>query len=153
MRKLRVSRITRFRLPRSEKTNGWQREASAVIRELTDGRGVDFAFDVVGLPAVTRQAYDSLARRGTLVIVGIAPAGAETPLPMQSMMYEERTVTGSLYGSGSPRQDIEKLIELYRRGTLKLDELLTRTYPLEQINEAYAALERGEVARSVVTFS
>jgi Zn-dependent alcohol dehydrogenase len=127
-------------------------DAAAVIRELTQGRGVDFAFDVVGLPSVTRQAYDSLARRGTLVVVGIAPTGAETPLPMHSLMYEERTVTGSLYGSGSPRHDIAKLIDLYRRGKLKLDELLTRTYPLEQINDAYAALERGEVARSVVTF-
>jgi S-(hydroxymethyl)glutathione dehydrogenase / alcohol dehydrogenase len=57
-----------------------------------------------------------------------------------------------MYGSAVPRIDIPKLIELYRGGKLRLDELLTRTYPLEQINVAYAALERGEVARSVVTF-
>ena len=61
-------------------------------------------------------------------------------------------LTGSIYGAGAPRVDIPRLIELYRAGKLKLDELLTRTYPLERINEAYDALERGEVARSVVTF-
>jgi S-(hydroxymethyl)glutathione dehydrogenase / alcohol dehydrogenase len=120
------------------------------IRDVTGGRGVDFAFDVVGAPAVTRVAYDSLARMGTLVVVGIAPAGEEVALPMTSLLYEERTVVGSLYGSGNPRQDILKLVALYRAGKIKLDELLTRTYPLAQINEAYDALSRGEVLRSVV---
>ena len=122
------------------------------VREVTGGRGVRFAFDVVGHPRTTRQAYDALARRGTLVVVGIAPTGQEASLPMTSLMYEERTIIGSLYGSGSPRTDIPLLIDLYRAGKLNLDELLTRTYPLERINEAYDALGRGEVARSVVTF-
>jgi S-(hydroxymethyl)glutathione dehydrogenase/alcohol dehydrogenase len=57
---------------------------------------------------------------------------------------------GSLYGSSRPKIDILNLIEMYQSGKLLLDELLTRTYPLEQINMAYAALERGEVARSLV---
>jgi S-(hydroxymethyl)glutathione dehydrogenase/alcohol dehydrogenase len=123
------------------------------VRELTNGRGVDYAFDVVGTPAVTRQAYDSLARLGTLVAIGLAPAGSAAAIPMISVVYEERTVIGSLYGSGTPRDDIPKLAALYRAGKLKLDELLTRTYPLAQINEAYEALARGEVLRSVVTFA
>lgn len=127
-------------------------DPAGAVREITGGAGVDFAFDVVGAPRVTRQAYDALARRGTLVVVGLAPAGHETPIPMISLTYEERTVTGSLYGSGDPRVDILKLIDLHRAGKLKVDALLTRTYPLSQINEAYAALERGEVLRSVVTF-
>jgi S-(hydroxymethyl)glutathione dehydrogenase/alcohol dehydrogenase len=67
-------------------------------------------------------------------------------------VFEERMLTGSIYGSARPRFDIPKLIALYRAGKLKLDELLTRSYPFKQINEAYEALERGEVARSVVTF-
>ena len=57
---------------------------------------------------------------------------------------------GSLYGSSRPKIDILNLIEMYQSGKLLLDELLTRTYPLEHINTAYAALERGEVARSLV---
>ena len=68
------------------------------------------------------------------------------------LVFEERVLKGSLYGSSRPRIDIPKLMDLYRAGKLKLDELLTRTYPFEQINEAYAALERGEVARTVVLF-
>jgi S-(hydroxymethyl)glutathione dehydrogenase/alcohol dehydrogenase len=68
------------------------------------------------------------------------------------MVFEERQILGSFYGSGNPREDIPALAQLYRRGKLNLDELLSRRYPLEQINEAYAALDRGEVARSVVVF-
>jgi S-(hydroxymethyl)glutathione dehydrogenase/alcohol dehydrogenase len=127
-------------------------DAVEKVRALTDARGVDYAFDVVGMPAVTRQAYDSLARLGTLVVIGLAPVGTAAAIPMISVVYEERTVIGSLYGSGVPRDDIPKLAALYRAGKLKLDELLTRTYPLTQINEAYDALSRGEVLRSVVTF-
>lgn len=124
----------------------------AAVRELTGGRGVDYAFDVVGLPATVRQAYDCLAQRGTAVAIGIPPNLAEVTVPIMSLVYDEKVLTGSLYGSSRPRLDIPRLIALYRAGKLKLDELLTRTWPLEQINEAYAALERGEVARSVVTF-
>lgn len=124
----------------------------AAVRGLTGGRGVDYAFEVVGLATTIRQAYDSLAKRGTAVVVGISPRSAEVPVPSLSLVYEERVLTGSLYGSAAPKIEIPRLIALCRAGKLKLDELLTRTYPLAQINEAYAALERGETARSVVTF-
>jgi S-(hydroxymethyl)glutathione dehydrogenase/alcohol dehydrogenase len=73
-------------------------------------------------------------------------------LPLGSLVFEERQVLGSFYGSGRPRDDIPALAEMYLKGNLKLDELLTRRYPLGQVNEAYAALERGEVARSVIVF-
>jgi NDMA-dependent alcohol dehydrogenase len=124
----------------------------ARVRELTGGRGVDYAFEVIGLPQTMRQAFDALAKRGMAVVVGVSPFTAEVSVPVMSLVYEERVLTGSVYGSSRPRLDIPKLIDLYRAGRLKLDELLTRTYPFAEINEAYAALERGEVARSVVTF-
>ncbi|HSB71736.1 MAG TPA: Zn-dependent alcohol dehydrogenase [Candidatus Methylomirabilis sp.] len=122
------------------------------VRAVTGGRGVDYAFEVVGLPATMRQAFDVLARRGVAVIVGIGPTAAEVSIPVIPLAWEDRVLMGSLYGSARPRIDILRLIDLYRAGKLKLDELLTRSYPIEQINDAYAALERGEVARSVVTF-
>jgi S-(hydroxymethyl)glutathione dehydrogenase/alcohol dehydrogenase len=77
---------------------------------------------------------------------------AEVSVPIMTLVFEERVLTGSVYGSSRPRTDIPKLIDLYRAGKLRLDELLTRRYAFAEINEAYAALERGEVARSVVTF-
>ena len=61
-------------------------------------------------------------------------------------------MTGSLYGSAAPRRDIPQLINLYRDGDLKLDELLTRIYPIEEINEAYAAMESGDTLRSVIKY-
>ncbi len=122
------------------------------IRSLTGGRGVDYAFEVVGLPRTIRQAYDALAKCGMAVVVGISPMTADVSIPALSLSWEERILTGTLYGSGNFRFDILKLIDFYQAGKLKLDDLLSRTYPLERINEAYAALARGEVARSVVTF-
>jgi S-(hydroxymethyl)glutathione dehydrogenase/alcohol dehydrogenase len=120
------------------------------IRGMTKGRGVDHAFDAVGAPDTARQAFDVLARTGKLVVLGISKEAVS--LPLGPLVFEERQVVGSFYGSGRPRDDIPNLAEMYLSGKLKLDELLTRRYPLEQINEAYAALERGEVARSVVVF-
>ena len=122
------------------------------VRALTGGRGVDHAFDAVGSAATVRQAFDVLAKTGKLIVLGISPAGAEVSLPLGPMVFEERQVLGSFYGSGRPREDIPALARMYVEGRLKLDELLTCRYPLEQINEAFAALDRGEVARSVVVF-
>ncbi len=122
------------------------------VRALTGGEGVDYAFEVIGRPETMRQAYDCLAKRGTAIVVGITPTTAEVSIPSLSLVYEERVLTGSLYGSSAPKIDIPRLIDLYRAGKIKLDELLTHTYPLEEINEAYEALERGDSLRSVVTF-
>lgn len=122
------------------------------IRNLTAGEGVDYAFEVVGLPKILRQAFDSLAKCGEAIAVGVTPLDSEVSVPVMGLIFEERVLKGSLYGSSRPRIDIPKLMDLYGAGKLKLDELVTRTYPFEQINEAYAALERGEVARTVVLF-
>ena len=127
-------------------------DAVEQIRDLTGGRGVDFAFEVVGIEATIRQSFDCLAKRGMAIVVGISPTTQEVKIPSLPLVFEERVLTGSLYGSAAPRLDIPRLIDLNKAGKLKLDELLTRTYPIEQINEAYAALEAGETARSVVTF-
>ena len=113
---------------------------------------MDYAFEVVGLPVTMRQAYDCLAKRGVAMVVGITPTTAEVTVPSLSLVYDERVLTGSLYGSAAPKTDIPRMIDLYRAGSLKLDELLTRSYPIEEINQAYDALQSGETLRSVVTF-
>lgn len=132
--------------------NASQGKPEEQIRALTGGRGVDYAFEVIGLPQTMRQAFDSLCKQGMAVVVGVAPSTMEVSVPILNLVFEERTLTGSIYGSARPRTDIPMLMNLYKAGKLKLDELLTRRYPFSQINEAYEALERGEGIRSVVTF-
>jgi S-(hydroxymethyl)glutathione dehydrogenase/alcohol dehydrogenase len=87
---------------------------------------------------------------GVCVVIGVTRADVQVRINANEMVYAEKTLMGSLYGSSRPRIDILNLIEMHQSGKLLLDELLTRTYPLEDINTAYAALERGEVARSLV---
>jgi NDMA-dependent alcohol dehydrogenase len=132
--------------------NGKQVDAIEAVKTATSGRGADYVFEVIGNPRAMSQGYQMARRGGTLVIVGVAPIGAEVSFPASSIMLEEKTIRGSLYGSCRPKLDAPRLLNLYKAGKLKLDELISREYPLDQINEAFEALERGEVARSIVRF-
>jgi NDMA-dependent alcohol dehydrogenase len=127
-------------------------DASAAVRELTGGRGADFAFDAAGAPGLVRAAYDAVRPGGTVVAVGIPPTGEEARLPGPRLPREEKIVTGSLYGSCRPHVDMPLVLDLYMAGRLPLDRLVTRTYPLAEINEAFAAMNAGEVARAVIVF-
>lgn len=123
------------------------------IKDLTAGKGADYTFEAVGLPQTIEQAFDATRKGGTCVIAGITRADARAQINVNQLVYAEKTLKGTLYGSMRPRIDLLTLIDMHRDGKLMLDELLTRTWPLDQINEAYAALERGEVARSLIVFS
>lgn len=127
-------------------------DVAALLRELTDGRGADYAFDTAGAPGVVAQAYEAVRRGGTVVAVGIPPVGATADLPGHSLPREEKIVTGSFYGSCRPQVDMPLVVDLYMEGRLDLDALVSRTYPLDEINEAFAAMNRGEVARAVIGF-
>jgi S-(hydroxymethyl)glutathione dehydrogenase/alcohol dehydrogenase len=119
------------------------------VRRLTEGRGADYAFEVIGLGKTIEQAYATTRPGGTTVVVGAASREETVTLPAWSFLGE-KTIKGSVYGSTRPHVDIPRLIDLYTKKKLRLDELVTRTYSLDQVNEAMAALEKGEVARSVV---
>ncbi len=120
------------------------------IQELTGGAGVHYAFEAIGLvegPFV--QAILCTRRRGVTVWVGHAPLN--TPLTIDARaLVQEKTVMGSFYGSARPHVDFPRLLNLYQTGKLKLDELITRRFELGDVNEAFAVLARGEVARSVL---
>lgn len=120
------------------------------IKELTQGQGVDYAFEAIGLPLPIEQAYDSVRKGGTCVVSGICRTDARAAINVNQLVYAEKTLKGTLYGSARPRIDLPHLMEMHQAGSLLLDELLTRTYRLEEINEAYDALDRGEVARSLI---
>ena len=125
-------------------------DAVVALRDLTEGRGVDYAFDAAGVPGIVAQAYDSVRRGGTVVCIGIPPVGAEASLPGPSLPRDEKVVTGSFYGSSRPHVDMPLLLDLFMDGRLPLDRLVTRTFPLEEVNDAFAAMNAGEVARAVI---
>jgi S-(hydroxymethyl)glutathione dehydrogenase/alcohol dehydrogenase len=113
---------------------------------LTDGLGADYAFEVIGRADTVVQAYHSIRPGGMAVVVGVAKPDDMIMLPALSLL-QEKTLTGSIYGSARPSVDMPKLIDLYMNKRLKLDELVTRRITLEQINDAFAWMEKGEVAR------
>ena len=113
--------------------------------------GVDYAFEAIGNVEVMAQAYELVRRGGTLVIIGAAPAEDELKLPAWTFALLEKTVRGSLYGSARPRVDIPGLLALYKAGKLKLDEMVTRTYPLDDVGQAMDDLAAGRNIRGVLT--
>jgi NDMA-dependent alcohol dehydrogenase len=129
--------------------NPSRQELVKTVRSLTDGRGADYAFEVIGLGKTIEQAYACARQGGTTVVVG-APSREDTVTIPASSLLTEKVLRGSVYGSARPRVDMPRLIDLYMKKKLKLDELVTRTYSLDEVNEAMTALEKGEVARSVV---
>jgi S-(hydroxymethyl)glutathione dehydrogenase/alcohol dehydrogenase len=122
----------------------------ASLQALTDGRGADVALDTAGVPGVVAQAYGAVRRGGTVVAVGLPAEGLTADLPAADIPREEKIVTGSFYGSCDPQVDMPRVLDLYMDGQLPLDRLVTRTYPLEEINEAFAAMSSGKVARAVI---
>ncbi len=120
---------------------------------ITGGRGAHFAFEAIGLSAEPFvQSILCTRRRGVTVFVGHAPDDLMVTMKANILM-QEKSVMASMYGSARPQVDFPRLASLYNAGKLKLDELVTREYPLEQINEAFEAMARNEVARSVIRFS
>ena len=121
------------------------------LKELTEGRGPDYAFDTIGLPEVTSKAYAAVRPGGTVVTVGMNTEWAEVTLRFP-LIYGERKLLGCRYGSIQPPVDIPRIIDLYMAGKLDLDKLITRRFPIEEINEAFDTMLKGEVARSLVEF-
>jgi S-(hydroxymethyl)glutathione dehydrogenase/alcohol dehydrogenase len=124
-------------------------EAVPRVRELTGG-GADVAFEVVGIPALQEAAVAATRAGGTTVLVGVAPSGASLRLDPELLVQQDRTLRGSIYGSGRPDRDIPRLLALFAAGRLKLGELLSRRYALDEVNEAVAAMRAGDLARVLI---
>jgi S-(hydroxymethyl)glutathione dehydrogenase / alcohol dehydrogenase len=144
-------RKTAFELGATHALDPTSDDVVPAIRELTDGRGADAALDTAGVPGIVAQAYASVRRGGTIVAVGLPAEGVTANIPASDLPREEKVVTGSFYGSCNPQVDMPRVIDLYMDGRLPLDRLVSRTYPLDEINEAFAAMNSGEVARAVIT--
>jgi len=120
------------------------------VREILP-TGADHAFECVGSTKLIRQAVDLLDRHGQAVLLGVPPADAEAAFRVSSL-YLDKSILGCRYGSSRPQRDIALYAELYRRGRLLLDELVTRVYPVEDFPKAVDDARGGRVARAVLTF-
>ncbi len=128
------------------------KDALTAIRDLTGGRGADHVFEAVGLPAVQEAAFEAVRPGGTLTLVGLSPMGSGTNLPGAVITRQEKVIRGSYYGSVNAHRDFPLFIDLYASGQLQLDKMISRQYPLEEINTAYDVMLGGEVARGVIIF-
>jgi S-(hydroxymethyl)glutathione dehydrogenase/alcohol dehydrogenase len=122
----------------------------AAIMKLTED-GVDYAFEAIGLKQTAQQCIQSLTMGGTATIIGIIAGGQTVEIDPMSLLAEKR-VQGCLMGSVRIRIDAPRYIELYQQGRLLLDEMVTRRCRLEDLDEAFAAMNRGEVLRTVIMF-
>jgi S-(hydroxymethyl)glutathione dehydrogenase/alcohol dehydrogenase len=121
------------------------------VVERTAG-GVDFAFEAIGLPATVRQAVRMTRKGGTIVMIGVVPAGTSVELPGADIVLREKRILGCMMGSNRFRTDMPRYVELYRCGQLRLDEMISARLPLERVNDALEAMRQQTAARSVLVF-
>ena len=121
------------------------------IKEIT-GDGVDMAFDAFGSAGTTSAAFESLRPGGTAVLIGLGAVGESAPIDMVEMVRAQKTLMGSYYGSASPHESFKKIVDFYLAGKLDVESLIRQSYRLDQINEGFEAIARGEDGRGVIDF-
>jgi len=126
-------------------------DPTRTLKKLTLG-GPDYAFECVGVGALVEAAYRAIRRGGKAIVVGVARPTDTTSFKSMSMVFEEKTLQGSYFGSCVPRVDFPRLLQLYMAGKLKLDELITRRYTIGEAPQAFADLEAARNARGVIVF-
>lgn len=146
--KLEVAR----RFGATHAVNSASEDAIAAVKTATGGKGADFVFVAVGAKAPIDEGVQMLASGGTAVVVGIPASGVITEYDPVELASRGQRIVGSKMGSARVREDIPRLAKLYEEGRLKLDELISGRYPLEQINDAIAATKSGQSLRNVVVF-
>ena len=121
------------------------------LKKMTGG-GPDYAFECVGSGELSGVAYRSIRRGGTAVVVGVAKPTESTSVRSMTLVFEEKTLTGSYFGSCVPRVDFPRMLSLYLAGQLRLDEMITRRYSIGEAPQAFADLQAGRNARGVIVF-
>jgi S-(hydroxymethyl)glutathione dehydrogenase/alcohol dehydrogenase len=130
--------------------NAAQTDAVGAVQALTGG-GVEYAFEAIGLKQTAEQAWAMLAPGGTATVVGMIPIGQSVELPGYDFLAEKK-IQGSNMGSNRFRFDMPRYVDLYMDGKLKLDELVSARITLDDINEGFEEMKKGEIARSVIIF-
>src|SRR5262249_51288878 len=122
------------------------------VQELTDGLGADYAFDAIGGDKTAVTIVDAVAPGGHAGIVGIPSFATRAPIAPGGMVYGEKTLSGTYYGSIRPANDFAVLADLDIDKRIDLDSLISRTYKFDEINEGFRLLTTGAVARGVIVF-
>lgn len=128
-------------------------DVERAVAELTDGRMADHVLVSVGVPAAIELGIRLMARGGETVVVGLPPTGATCTFDPVTIADGAQRIKGSKMGGARVQVDVPRLVELYREGRLELDGLVTGTYPLAEIDEAFASVLRGEALRNVIVLS
>ena len=131
-------------------------EATAFAQSVTNGQGADSAIVTVGVTKGEHvaQAFAAIRKAGTVVVTGLGNLlEVGIPISIGELTLFQKRIQGSLFGESSPSRDILWMLDLYRSGKLKLDELVTRTYTLDTVNEGYADMHAGKNLRGVLIHS
>lgn len=131
--------------------NAKEKDAVGEVKELTGG-GVHYSFEAIGLKATAEQAFQMLRNGGTATVIGMIPPGQMVQVHGMEFLFEKK-IQGSMMGSNRFRVDMPRFVDFYLQGRLHLDDMVSRRIKLEDINDAFAALGTGEVARSVIVFN
>jgi S-(hydroxymethyl)glutathione dehydrogenase/alcohol dehydrogenase len=128
-------------------------DIEGVKQEVTAGEGFDYVIECVGHPVTIRQCYDLARRGGTAVVVGVGRPDQLIQFSAFEFFYGDKSLKGSMYGGANVRVDFPRLLRLWKTGKLDLEGMITRRLRLEDVNEAFRAMQAGEVIRSVIDFS
>jgi len=127
-------------------------DAAAAVRALTEGRGADFTFDAAGRKESIETAYAAARRGGTCVVIGIGSKKQTVEINTYYLPVLAKRLLGCWYGGADVHRDLPRLLEMHRAGRLKLDELVGRTYTLDEVDQAFTDLASGTPGRGLVVF-
>ena len=127
-------------------------DLEGVKLEVTRGEGFDYALECIGNPITIRGSFDAVRRGGTAVIVGVGKLTEMVQFSAFELFFNEKNLKGSMYGSANVRTDFDRLLRLWRQGKLDLEGMISRRIKVDDVNEAFRAMEAGEVIRSVIEF-
>ena len=127
-------------------------EAADFARSVTDGQGADAAVVTTGVLKTEHvaQAFAAIRKAGTVVVTAVGNEHEEIRIPAFQLTLFQKRIQGALFGQSSPSRDIPWMLQMYQNGQLKLDELVTTTYKLDEINDGYADMHAGKNIRGVI---